>query len=80
MASADSKFYDLSDADIDSLIGCAIPKNTEKATGEYLFWKVRLLILNFSFKLVEVFLRVVNSLEKDVMLIKSFQKVILNFF
>ena len=76
MALADSKFDDLSDADIDSLIGCAIPKNTEKATGEYLFWKVRLLILNFSFKLVEVFLRVVNSLEKDVMLIKSFQKVI----
>ena len=30
--------------------------------GEYLFWKVRLRILNFSFKLVEaMFLRVVNS-------------------
>ena len=48
--------------------------------GVCLFWKVRLWFLNFSFKLVEVFLRVVNSLEKDVMLIKSLQKVILNFF
>ena len=27
-----------------------------------------------------MFLRVVNSLEKDVMLIKSLQKVVLNFF
>jgi len=33
MASADSKIDDLSDADIDSLIDDAIPKNTKKATG-----------------------------------------------
>jgi len=32
MVSADSKFDDLSDADIDSLIDDAIPKNTKKAT------------------------------------------------
>ena len=32
-ASADSKFDDLSDADIDSLIDYAIPKNTKKATA-----------------------------------------------
>ena len=32
MASADSKFDDLSDADIDSLIDDAIPKNTKKVT------------------------------------------------
>ena len=32
MASADSHFYDLSDADIDSLIHDEIPKNTKKAT------------------------------------------------
>ena len=32
MASADSQFYDLSDADIDSLIHDEIPKNTKKAT------------------------------------------------
>ena len=33
MASADSKFDDLSDAGIDSLIDDAIPKNTKKATA-----------------------------------------------
>ena len=33
MASADSKIDDLSDADIDSLIDHAIPKNTKKATA-----------------------------------------------
>ena len=37
MASAESVFDDLSDANIDSLIDDTIPKNTEKATGEYLF-------------------------------------------
>ena len=31
MASADSKFDDLSDADIDSLIDDAIPKNAKRA-------------------------------------------------
>ena len=56
MASADSKFDDLSDADIDSLIDYAIPKNTKKATA----WGISVLKgkvanLNFSFKLVEVF-------------------------
>ena len=33
MASADSKFDDLSDADIDSLIDDAIPKKTKKAAA-----------------------------------------------
>ena len=33
MASADSKFDDFSDADIDSLIDNEIPKNTKKATA-----------------------------------------------
>ena len=33
MASADSKSDDLSDADIDSLIAAAIPKNNKKATA-----------------------------------------------
>ena len=51
VASADSKFDDLSDTGIDSIIDFTIPKNTKKATtGEYLFWKERLRILNFSFK------------------------------
>ena len=62
MASADSKFHDFSDADIDSPIDDAIPKNTKKATA----WEISVLKgkvenLNFLFKLVEVFLRVVNS-------------------
>ena len=33
MATADSKLDDLSDANIDSLIDDAIPKNTRKATA-----------------------------------------------
>ena len=33
MASADSKFDDLSDADIDSLVEKAVPKMTKKATA-----------------------------------------------
>ncbi|CAH3168833.1 unnamed protein product [Porites lobata] len=33
MASGDSKFEDLSEADIDSLIDDAVPKNTKKATA-----------------------------------------------
>ena len=56
MASADSKFDDLSHADIDSLIDNAIPKNTKKATAwgiSVLKGKVANLI--FSFKLDEVF-------------------------
>ena len=63
MASADSKFHDLSDADIDSPIDDAIPKNTKKATAwEISVLKVTLRILNFLLNLVEVFLRVVNRL------------------
>ena len=61
VASPDSKFDNLSDADIDSLIDYAIPKNTKKA---------RLRILSFSFKLVEVFLRVVNSFTSFVQCIQ----------
>ena len=37
MALADLKFDDFSDADIDSLIDDAIPKNTKKATA----WGIR---------------------------------------
>ena len=33
MASGDSKFDDLSEADIDSLIDDAVPKNNKKATA-----------------------------------------------
>ena len=62
MASADSEFYDLSDADIDSYNDDAIPENTKKTTARGIsFWKVRLRIISFSFGLVEVFLPVVNS-------------------
>ena len=70
MASADSKFDDLSDADIDSLIDDAIPKNAKRATA----WEISvlkgkvILILNFSFKLVEVYLRVVNRFQYSVCL------------
>ena len=39
MASADSKFDDLSDADIDSLIDDAIPKNAKRATA----WEISVL-------------------------------------
>ena len=39
MASADSQFYDLSDADINSLIHDEIPKNTKKAT----VWRISVL-------------------------------------
>ena len=48
MASADSKIDDLSDADIDSLIDDAIPKNTKKATA----WGISVLkgkVANFKF-------------------------------
>ena len=48
MVSADSKFDDLSNADIDSLIGGAIPKNTEEATA----WGIFVLkgkVANFEF-------------------------------
>ena len=63
MASADSKYDDLSDADIDSLI--------EKATG----WGISVLkgkVANFkfSFKPVEVLLRVVKSVASFVQCIQ----------
>ena len=48
VASADSKFDDLSDADIDSLIDHAIRKNTKKATA----WGISVLkgeVANFKF-------------------------------
>ena len=48
MASANSKFDDLSDADIDSLVNDAIPKNTKKATE----WGISVLkgkVANFEF-------------------------------
>ena len=48
IASADSKFDDLSDADIDSLFDDAVPKNTKKATA----WVISVLkgkVANFKF-------------------------------
>ena len=48
MASGDSKFDDLSEADIDSLIDDAVPKNTKKATA----WGISVLkgkVANFNF-------------------------------
>ena len=48
MASGDSKFDDLSEADIDSLIDDAVPKNTKKATA----WGISVLkgkVANFKF-------------------------------
>ena len=72
MASVDSKFDDLSDAESDSLIDDATPKTPrQQLIGEYLFWKLRLRILNFSLKLVEVFLRVVNRFASFGQSVKS---------
>ena len=48
MTSADSKFDDLSETDMDSLIDDAIPKNTRKATS----WGISVLkgkVVNFNF-------------------------------
>ena len=48
MASGDSKFDDLSEADIDSLIDDAVPKNTKKVTP----WGISVLkgkVANFKF-------------------------------
>ena len=48
MASASSKFDDLSDTDIDSLVDDAVPKNTKKATA----WGISVLkgkVANFEF-------------------------------
>ena len=48
MASADSKFDDLSDADTDSLIDDTIPRNSKKATA----WGITVLkgkVANFKF-------------------------------
>ena len=48
MASADSKFDDLSHADIDSLTDDAVPKNNKKATA----WGISVLkgkVANFKF-------------------------------
>ena len=62
MASADSKFDNLSDANIDSLTEDEIPKNTKKATAWGIsVMKGKVANFNFSFKIVEVFLHIVNS-------------------
>ena len=64
MASVDSKFDDLSDTDIDFLIDYTIFKNTKKVTVRRIsVLKCKVANFKFSFKLVEVFLRVVNSLD-----------------
>ena len=47
-------------------------KKERKQLLGYLFYKVRFRILNFSFKLVEVFLRVVNSFQYSVSLYSAF--------
>ena len=81
MASADSVFDDLSDADIDSFIDDTIPKNTEKATAWGTFvLKGKVAIFKFFIQASWSVFACCLSLEKDVMLIKSLQKVILNFF
>ena len=56
MASSDSRFDDLSEADIDSLIDDAIPKNTKEATA----WGISVLKgkfanFKFSFTLVKLY-------------------------
>ena len=60
MTLVDSKFDDLSDVDIDSLIEDAIPKKKEESNcwGTSVL-KDEVANFNFSFKLVEVFLHVV---------------------
>ena len=66
MASADSKFDDLSDTGIDSIIDFTIPNNTKKATAGGIF-VLKGNVTNFKFFiqgiLLEVFLSVVNSLD-----------------
>ena len=63
MASGNTKFDDLSEADIDSLIDDAVPKNTKKATA----WGISVLkgkVANFKFFIhasLTLFLSVVNS-------------------
>ena len=62
MVSADSKFDICQMQTLILLLMMQFLKTPRKQLlGEYLLWKVRLQILNFSFKIGEVFLRVVNS-------------------
>ena len=71
MVLVDSKFDDLSEVDIDSLIDDAIPKNTKKATAWGIsVMKGKVANFNFSFKIVEMFLLVLNSFTSFVQCIQ----------
>ena len=71
MVSADSKFDICQMQTMILLLMMQFLKTPGKQLlGEYLLWKVRLQILNFSFKIVEVFLRVVNSFASFVQYIQ----------
>ena len=71
MVSADSKFDICQMKTLILLLMMQFLKTPRKQLlGEYLLWKVRLQILNFSFKIVEVFLRVVNSFASFVQYIQ----------
>ena len=69
MTLVDSKFDDLSDVDIDSLIDDAIPKSNCWGTSVL---KDEVANFNFSFKLVEVFLHVVWWFQYSVPLCSVF--------
>ena len=71
MVSADSKFDICQMQTLILLLMMQFLKTPRKQLlGEYLLWKVRLQILKFSFKIVEVFLRVVNSFASFVQYIQ----------
>ena len=71
MVSADSKFDICQMQTLILLLMMQFLKTPRKQLlGEYLLWKVRLQILNFSFKIGEVFLRVVNSFASFVQYIQ----------
>ena len=75
MVSADSKFDICQMQTLILLLMMQFLKTPRKQLlGEYLLWKVRLQILNFSFKIVEVFLRVVNSFASFVQYIDQFEQ------
>ena len=75
MVSADSKFDICQMQTLILLLMMQFLKRPRKQLlGEYLLWKVRLQILNFSFKIVEVFLHAVNSFASFVQYIDQFEQ------
>ena len=75
MVSADSKFDICQMQTLILLLMMQFLKRPRKQLlGEYLLWKVRLQILNFTFKIVEVFLRAVNSFASFVQYIDQFEQ------